>query len=123
MAWLKQQLQDTSSRKFILTNHIYPGAKYTSDPKNLFMSDLNQQFFALLLQFKDKIVIEVSAHDHFSDLRYHSNGDDSNKQFYHNLLVAPGISPIKNQNPGLALFEIEPTTLVPRDLKMLFLNV
>lgn len=76
--------------------------------------------FSLIYEFRDKIIIEVSAHDHFSDLRYHSNGDDSNKIFYHNLLVSPGISPVKNQNPGVAIFEIDSQTFIPHNLKMLF---
>jgi hypothetical protein len=35
--------------------------------------------------------------------------------------VSPGISPIKNQYPGIAIFEVDAATLIPRDLKMMFL--
>lgn len=87
------------------------------------MPDFNDQYFNLLLEFKDKIIIEVSAHDHYGDLRYHSNGDSSNKQFYHNLLVSPGLTPIDGSNPGVAFFEIDGTDLVPHSLKFLFLNL
>jgi hypothetical protein len=75
LTWIRLQLSENSNRKFILTSHIYPGAKYESKSKNLFMPDFNNEYFDLLLEFKDKIVIEVAAHDHYSDLRYHSNGD------------------------------------------------
>jgi hypothetical protein len=67
----------------------------------------------MFLQYKDRIVIEVSGHDHFADIRYHSDGASSNKQFYHSILISPGISPNKNQNPGVAVFEIDKTSLVP----------
>jgi hypothetical protein len=96
MDWIRAQFTSSPSRKFIITNHIYPGAKYLSKGKDLFISHFNDELFSILYQFRNQIVIEVSAHDHFADVRYHSNGDDTNKDFYHNLIVAPGISPEKN---------------------------
>lgn len=66
-------------------------------------------------------MIEVSAHDHFADLRYHSDDGIISKSFYHNMIVAPGISPVKNQNPGYAVFSVDSATLVPSNLKLVFL--
>lgn len=39
--WLKQQLASSTSRKFIITNHIYPGAKYVSKSSDLLLSNFN----------------------------------------------------------------------------------
>lgn len=67
-------------------------------------------------------MIEVSAHDHFADVRYHSNGDVANKQFYHNMIVSPGISSLKNQNPGYAVFDID-SSFIPSNLRMTYLDI
>lgn len=68
--------------------------------------------------------MEIGAHDHFSDIRYHSS-DDSNakKFFYHNILISPGITPIKKQNPGFATFDLDLSTMTPKNLKMTFLDL
>eukprot|EP00347_Sterkiella_histriomuscorum_P022332 403330854 len=121
MNWFKSQLANGGNRKFLITNHIYPGAKFISKSKDLFHPEYNTQYFDILNQYKDRIVIEVSAHDHFSDVRYHSDGNEDNKQFYHNLIVSPGISPVKNQNPGIAHFEIDRSTFIPQNLRMIFI--
>ena len=116
-------MSSSSSRRYIITNHIYPGAKFDEKSKDLLHSKYNDQIFSLLYQYRDRIVIEVSAHDHFADIRYHSDSASSDKQFYHNLLVSPGISPLKNQNPGVAIFEIDAHTFTPQNLKMIFLDL
>ena len=74
------------------------------------------------------IIIEVGGHDHYADLRYHSTSNVKNLQDitpesdFHNLLVAPGITPNKGQNPGVAHFQID-DNLVPTNHKMEFLNL
>jgi len=55
--------------------------------------------------------MEVVAHEHFADLRYHSSdnvaGFNSNAYFnFHNVFINPGVTPNKYQNPGFAVFEI-----------------
>jgi hypothetical protein len=105
-----------------LTNHIYPGAKYDSKSKDLFTPESNAEYFLILDQFRDKIVIEVVAHDHISDVRYHSNGD-SPKYFYHNMIVSPGVTPIDGNNPGVATFEISKSTMIPSNLVLYFLSL
>ena len=52
------------------------------------------------------------GHDHFGDLRYHSSDNvpgmsDTDVKFdFRNMLVAPGVTPNKGQNPGVAMFEV-----------------
>ena len=110
LTWLESQLSSASpaSRKFIITNHIYPGAKYDSKSKDLLTPEFNTRYFDILSKYSDKIIIEGVAHDHYSDLRYHSSvGTSSNsKSFYHSMLVSPGVTPIDGQNPGVAVFDI-----------------
>lgn len=75
IAWVRSQLSlaKQEGRKFILTNHIYPGAKYSSKSKNLLTDSYNEDYFSILAEFRDSIVLEVVAHDHFSDVRYHTD--------------------------------------------------
>lgn len=57
-------------RKFILSNHIYPGAKQIQVISNLYFEANNTAIIQLLQKYHDKILIEISGHDHISDLRY-----------------------------------------------------
>lgn len=108
MQWIRDQLSSApNGKKFILTTHIYPGAKYDTKAKDLFTPENNQEYFDILSQFRDKIVIEACAHDHYADVRYHSSGETP-KFFYHNLIVSPGVTPIDGSNPGVATFEVNP---------------
>ena len=124
--WLKANLAGakTSGRKFIITNHIYPGAKYSDKSNNLLVDQYNNEYFDLLSQYRDFIVAEVVAHDHYSDTRYHTETDTTGKKYYyHNMLVSPGITPIDGQNPGFATFTVDPTTLNPEDWQLRFLQL
>jgi hypothetical protein len=74
------------------------------------------------------VAIEVWGHDHLSSLRYHSSEDvldfeDPEDKFdFHNFIVAPGITPEKGQNPGVATFEVTPEG-VPTNLKYDFIDM
>jgi hypothetical protein len=52
----------------------------------------NEDYFSILADFRDSIVLEVVAHDHYSDVRYHT--DQAGGFYYHNMLVSPGVTPI-----------------------------
>ena len=64
------------------------------------------------MDYAPQVVIEVFAHDHIADLRYHSSNnvpnikDSSTKFDFHNLFLAPGITPEKGNNPGVTMFEV-----------------
>ena len=74
------------------------------------------------------MVIEVVGHDHYADIRYHSSLgvldlEDTPTHFeFHNMLVAPGITPNKNSQPGVATFEVSADG-VPSKLRMEFLDL
>jgi hypothetical protein len=58
--------------------------------------------------YRDYIVAEVVAHDHYTDARYHTIEDSSGqKHYYHNMIVSPAVSPINGQNPGFGVFTID----------------
>jgi NADH dehydrogenase FAD-containing subunit len=73
-------------------------------------------------------LIEIGGHDHFADLRFHSSWDivgldnTPNEFKFHNLLIAPGVSPNKGQNPGVATFEITFDRKI-QNLRMEFLDL
>jgi hypothetical protein len=124
--WLKANLNGAkaSGRKFIITNHIYPGAKYDGKSKNLLIDEFNNEYFDLLALYRDSIVAEVVAHDHYSDVRYHTETDASGKKYYfHNMLVSPGVTPINGQNPGVATFTVDGATLAPENWQLHFLDL
>ena len=60
-----------------------------------------ERYFQIIRDYHDAIVIEVAAHDHYADLRYHSSDNvidlpDQDPKFdFHNLFVAPGVTPNK----------------------------
>ena len=86
------------------------------------------RWFQILRDNADKIVIEVGAHDHFGDLRYHSSdnvldfADTQTKFDFHNMIVAPGVTPNKGNNPGVAMFEVSADG-VPSNLKFEFMDL
>lgn len=69
-------------------------------------------YLDILRTYSDQVILEIGGHDHYADLRFHSSWDvaglkNTPAEFkFHNLMVAPGISPNKGQNPGVATFDI-----------------
>jgi hypothetical protein len=88
---------------------------------------MTSEYFQILRDHKDQILIEVGAHDHIGRLTYHSGNsvcnlkDPATKFDFHNLLVTPGVTPNKGQNPGIAMFEVD--NGVAHNLKFEFLDL
>lgn len=108
--WLEEQLIMSKGRKFILSGHVYAGTRYHAE--QLWHPEFAERYFQILRDHASSITLEVAGHDHYADLRYHSsfgvlNLPDTPAKFdFHNLLVAPGITPNKGNNPGVAVFEV-----------------
>lgn len=87
-----------------------------------------KRYFQILRDHHESVVIEVMGHDHYGDLRYHSSDnvldlDDTDVHFdFHNMFIAPGITPNKGNNPGIAMFKVS-TEGVPYDLQFEFLDL
>ena len=68
------------------------------------------------------------GHEHYADLRYHSShnvldmDDTEDKYDFHNMFIAPGVTPNKGQNPGVAMFEVSDDG-VPSNLTMEFIDL
>ena len=62
--------------------------------------------------------MEISGHDHFSSLRVGKEEDD----LYHNIFIAPSITPWYSNNPGVTSLELS-WDLVPQNLQSTFLNL
>jgi hypothetical protein len=71
LQWLEEQLASAESwRKFIITNHIYFGAQLKDNVfKRLWTEDYTLRFAAILERYADKIIIELSGHEHLGDVR------------------------------------------------------
>lgn len=127
-AWFEYQLSlaRLEGRKVIIIDHVYAGTRHNGE--KLWDDAPNQRYFNVLRDYADIVIIEVVGHDHLSDLRYHSSynvadlPDTDTKFDFHNMLVAPGITPWEGSNPGMVKFEIT-DNFVPTLLEMEFLNI
>lgn len=135
LAWLEQQFQTAEEgRKFFLTFHMYPGAKHTSHYHQLLFDSYNESYFKLLQKYADKVIMEIGAHDHIADIRYHdldirdvdfNTGNSSQKflsksnkekKFFRNFYITASITPRDYNNPGVTILTVDDDTLVPQNL-------
>ena len=86
----------------------------------MWQDEPNLEYFRILDEYKDRILLELAGHDHFASLRAHMNDE---WEVYHNLFVAPSITPWYKNNPGVTSFEITDDTLIPQKLRTTFLNL
>ena len=90
----------------------------------MFLDDMNVAYLSILDEFKDKILIELAGHDHFASLRAH---ESATGETYHNIFIAPGITPWYNNNPAVSSLEVrkddDSGTLIPHNLRTTFLNL
>lgn len=64
----------------------------------------NKRYFDMMLEYKDQVVLEVGAHDHWEDVRYYENKDGD---AYRNLLISTGIGMDHKQLPGFSTFYLK----------------
>ena len=106
-----------SERKFIPISHVYAGTRY--ETFSLWSTEAADRYFDILKNHRSQVIMEFSGHDHFSDLRVHHE-DLLDK--YHNIFIAPSITPWYSNNPGVTSLELS-AELVPQDLRSTFLNL
>ena len=58
-------------KKVIITDHVYAGSRYHA--AQLWKQEYDNQYFSLIRDYVDTVLIEVVGHEHFADLRYHSS--------------------------------------------------
>ena len=82
----------------------------------------------MLRSHRDKIIIELAGHDHFTSMRYHTGSqvfdlpDPERDYDFHNLLIAPSFTPWYKNNPAVSVFEID-DGLIPINLKSTYFNL
>ncbi len=126
--WFEYELSlaKTESRKVIITAHVYAGQ--SASDGELWHEPYLVEYFENLINYHEQVVIEIVGHDHYADLRYHSSNNvaglpDSPTKFnFHNMFVAPGVTPWDSSNPGVSMFEVTDSG-VATGLKMEFLNL
>ena len=89
LQWLEEQLASAESwRKFIISNHIYFGTQVKDNQmKALWTADYTRRFAAILERYADRIIIELSGHEHTGDVRYHEGSI-----FYPGSSILKGVS-------------------------------
>jgi hypothetical protein len=109
--------------------------------KSLWVETYTREFARILESYADRIILEVSGHEHLSDLRY-SNGSvilnpndlvalnkNSNltgfigPKLYHNMIITPGITSFDGSNPGFITFQLNLTSQIAYDMKQIFLDI
>ena len=93
--------------------------------KALWTTDYTRRFAAIIERYADRVIIELSGHEHTGDIRYHEgsifdqgstilNGVSKaeekvlNLNFvgpkrYHNMLIDPGMTSFDGANPGFSV--------------------
>ena len=117
MEWINDQFEEDSGRKFIVISHVYPGARFKEF--QLWNDKPNTIYFDVLERNKDKILIELAGHDHLASLRAAMADDE---RAYHNIFIAPSITPWYKNNPGVSSFEVT-GQLMPQNLRSTYLNL
>lgn len=127
LQWLEEQLRSAESyRKFIIANHIYVGIQSKDQAsKYVWTEEYVRDYTAILERFSDRIVVELSGHEHMADIRYNNGSalyntsslytglSPQQKQDlvgfigparYHNMLIHPGVTAFDGQNPAFTKF-------------------
>ena len=110
--WFEDQLVNAGSdEKFLIMQHIYETAAWWSSGafKEWKEDDYQARFFQLMEDYRDKILLEVTGHDHLTDIRAHSLPDNEN-EYYLNKVLFPGITASSLTNPGYGTFVYDTET-------------
>lgn len=99
LEWIREQLTEDSDRKFILCSHVYPGARYKDF--QLWNNPPNIAYFEIIEKHRDRILMELAGHDHLASLRAAMTHDH---HVFHNIFIAPSITPWYGNNPGVTSF-------------------
>jgi hypothetical protein len=93
--WMESLFNSTDKRKYLMVSHIYAGARLKHNDQmkasELWVDNWNKEFFDLVEQHEDKIIMEIAAHDHWADVRVF---DRPTKGPVRSVYIAAGVSPI-----------------------------
>lgn len=108
MSWLKNTLAqcEAQGKKVWIAYHIPPGMDIYSSRtcpkvKPMWISNYNDEFLAIMKQYKSTVVANFAGHTHMDDFRViEDNGTPVS--FVH---ITPSISPINGNNPAIQLVD------------------
>ncbi len=130
--WLEAQFSNAADgEKFILTFHIYAGQQVSrqigEDVWNQWHANYTTRYANIVRNYHNLIMLEVTGHDHLADLRYsdqkYSNDTNGTNYSFHNIIVAPALTYRSYSMGGYTVFKVDPETLTPNSLKMVFLPI
>ena len=125
--WLSDKLSKAElDEKFIIMMHIFETADWWDEVYPNWAEDSNQSiFFDIILSNKDKIIFEVTGHNHLAGLRASAPTPDSSSssEYYLNKVIFPGLTAVTSQQPGFGTFIYDTDTTKASQLKMTFVDL
>lgn len=85
-------------------------------------NSFQDSFFDIMLSNKDKIILEVTGHDHLAGLRS-APIPGATGEYYLNKIVFPGLTSNTSQQPGFGTFIYDTDTTTASQLKMTFVDL
>ena len=108
----------------MLEMHIYETASWWITAfANWHEDHYQQQFFALIEKYHDRILFEVTGHDHLAGLRTHKVTESGSDAQYLNKVLFPSITANSDTNPGFGTFEYDTETQVVSKLQFTYVDV
>ena len=127
LVWLDNTLNSSSSKKYLLTMHIFPGLNYfkkdvSSNPiQEFWMANYTQRYLDIIYKHQDKIIYNIGSHVHRVALKapMSSNHTDINLKIY----ASPSISPVYDNNPGYSFIELDDSDYKVNEITLKFLRL
>ena len=120
--WLEAQLVNAApGEKFLVQMHIYEtaglwnGVGWANWKKDRHL----ERYLRLMNVHADKILLEVTGHDHLAGMRYSAKHDG----FYLNKVLFPGLTGSSQTQPGFGTFEFDSETDTVQALKFTFIDI
>jgi hypothetical protein len=103
LSWVEKQFDTIKKgQKVVPFFHIWPGINYMSHQNLHWKQPYIEQFEQMITANRDKVILLIGAHTHFSNFMYSQEGES----LADNLWISPSLSPIFNNNPGISIFDI-----------------
>ncbi len=109
--------------KFLIQLHIYETSGFWKGAFPNWKEDTDMKSFVeVLKQYRDKIILEVTGHDHLSGLRYHEV-DDSPGEYFLTKVLFPSVTASSSTQPAFSTFEYDTETGVASNLQYTFIDL
>jgi hypothetical protein len=140
MQWFEDQLKQSGpDDKFVILSHIYTTLRgLGGEFESIWFEDHYQDtFYQLAWEYRDKILLENTGHDHLSDFRTHSAKLAFNKEkkcydelenahaddFFLTKILNPAVTPTRSTSPGFTTMEYSSASDEFTEVVMTFLQM